>query len=185
VRHFQQLANAVLAPEHPGEWNEAMMELGALVCTPRMPACLTCPLASHCACANPFKASPLPRIARPVTEHRSVVRLWVRRGGRLLLHKGAPTARRLADLHELPSACELGLADEAARSGTLMLQRSRSITRYRIVETIHALAPDHPAADAAPVGGGTLHWFTTEELEQVALSGPHRRWVRELLARGN
>jgi len=42
------LTNKLLAGNHPGTFNQAMMELGALVCTPKRPACNTCPLAFAC-----------------------------------------------------------------------------------------------------------------------------------------
>jgi A/G-specific adenine glycosylase len=45
---LQKTADALLAPEAPGTWNEAMMELGATLCTPRSPQCLLCPVAEFC-----------------------------------------------------------------------------------------------------------------------------------------
>ena len=42
------IANALLPPEHPGDFNQALMELGALVCVPRVPVCASCPLKSMC-----------------------------------------------------------------------------------------------------------------------------------------
>ena len=45
---LQQTANNLLAPECPGNWNQAMMELGATICTPRSPRCLLCPIAKFC-----------------------------------------------------------------------------------------------------------------------------------------
>jgi A/G-specific adenine glycosylase len=42
------LANKLLDTNHPGTFNQALMELGALVCTPKSPACNTCPLAFAC-----------------------------------------------------------------------------------------------------------------------------------------
>jgi len=45
---LQSLANDLLAPQAPGDWNEAMMELGATMCTPRSPQCLLCPIAEFC-----------------------------------------------------------------------------------------------------------------------------------------
>ncbi|HLP00520.1 MAG TPA: A/G-specific adenine glycosylase [Opitutaceae bacterium] len=180
VKQFRPLAAQVLDPGHPGEWNEAMMELGALVCTPRTPACLLCPLREHCATADPAAAAALPRLERPRTEQRQVVRLWCEHAGKLLLHRAAAHARRLAELHELPAAADLGLTDDAARTGVLLLRRSRSITRFRIEESIH-----HFAANALPTaiaGAPSLHWIALAELDHVALSGPHRRWVAEILA---
>src|SRR5882757_465124 len=42
-------ANHLLDTKRPGDFNQAMMELGAVVCTPRAPACLTCPVIELCA----------------------------------------------------------------------------------------------------------------------------------------
>ena len=47
-RKLQHTANALLAPRAPGDWNQAMMELGATICTPRGPQCLLCPVAESC-----------------------------------------------------------------------------------------------------------------------------------------
>jgi A/G-specific adenine glycosylase len=45
---LQRLADRLLAPASPGNWNQAMMELGAIICTPRSPQCLLCPVAKFC-----------------------------------------------------------------------------------------------------------------------------------------
>jgi A/G-specific adenine glycosylase len=45
---LQKQANALLDPKFPGDWNQAMMELGATLCTPRSPQCLLCPVAQFC-----------------------------------------------------------------------------------------------------------------------------------------
>jgi len=45
---LQRTADHLLAPEAPGNWNQAMMELGATICTPRSPQCLLCPVAKFC-----------------------------------------------------------------------------------------------------------------------------------------
>jgi A/G-specific adenine glycosylase len=45
---LQRTADTLLAPGAPGDWNQAMMELGATVCTPRSPQCLLCPIADFC-----------------------------------------------------------------------------------------------------------------------------------------
>ena len=48
VKLFAELASNLLDPKHPGRHNQAMMEFGALQCTPKNPNCLQCPLQSHC-----------------------------------------------------------------------------------------------------------------------------------------
>jgi A/G-specific adenine glycosylase len=47
-RGLQESADHILAQQSPGDWNQAMMELGATVCTPRSPQCLLCPVAEFC-----------------------------------------------------------------------------------------------------------------------------------------
>ncbi len=47
-RQLQQTADSLLSPGTPGDWNQAMMELGATLCTPRSPQCLLCPVAGFC-----------------------------------------------------------------------------------------------------------------------------------------
>jgi A/G-specific adenine glycosylase len=45
---LQQTADTLLDPHFPGDWNQALMELGATLCTPRSPQCLLCPVAEFC-----------------------------------------------------------------------------------------------------------------------------------------
>jgi A/G-specific adenine glycosylase len=45
---LQKTAGQLLDPRSPGDWNQAMMELGAMICTPRAPQCLLCPVAKFC-----------------------------------------------------------------------------------------------------------------------------------------
>jgi A/G-specific adenine glycosylase len=47
-QELQEVADAYLEPESPGDWNQAMMELGATLCTPKSPQCLLCPVAQFC-----------------------------------------------------------------------------------------------------------------------------------------
>jgi A/G-specific adenine glycosylase len=47
-QRLQEEADELLAPGAPGDWNQAMMELGATLCTPRSPQCLLCPVAEFC-----------------------------------------------------------------------------------------------------------------------------------------
>jgi A/G-specific adenine glycosylase len=47
-QQLQKAAEDFLAPHAPGDWNQAMMELGATICTPRSPQCLLCPVAEFC-----------------------------------------------------------------------------------------------------------------------------------------
>jgi A/G-specific adenine glycosylase len=61
---LQDRANKLLDPAAPGDWNQAMMELGAMVCTSRSPQCLLCPVAKHCEGRKQGIAESLPELAK-------------------------------------------------------------------------------------------------------------------------
>jgi len=171
------LAQELVNPEHPGDHNQAMMELGATVCTRRQPACLACPVRPHCAAGLAADAAGYPRLAAKAIEHRTVIRVWAEAAGALLLHRNPAQARRLAGLHELPTAEQAGLDPAAAARGPLLAKQARGITRYRIEESIHAA--EVPADIALP----GLVWVPLAQLASLALSGPHRRWTTQVLER--
>ena len=62
-------ASALIAPRAAGRWNQAMMDLGARVCTARAPRCDACPLAEWCR-ARPRFAAPLARVAEAKAAYR-------------------------------------------------------------------------------------------------------------------
>jgi A/G-specific adenine glycosylase len=97
-----------------GEWNQALMELGAMVCTPRAPRCGECPVARHCrafAAGRPEAYPPPAR--RRATEHVRRAIAWLERGGRVLV-----TRRRGALLDGLwePPGTELLPGQDATRA---------------------------------------------------------------------
>lgn len=181
ARAFAPLADALLPANRPGDHNQAMMELGATVCFRQNPLCLACPVRFHCAAARQGDVATYPRLAPRVMEQRAVVRVWSERSGALLLHRAPPSARRFANLHELPTAEQAGLTDAAAARGVRLATKRRGITRFQITESIH-LAPPPAAKTALPA---ELVWVPIADLEAITLSGPHRRWVKEILAARN
>jgi A/G-specific adenine glycosylase len=156
-----------------------MMELGALVCRRHDPGCATCPVKCFCAAARLKTPEDYPRLARKKILQRAVTRIWSENEGRLLLHRAASSARRLADQHELPAPADLGLDDAAVRDGPLLARKRRGITNHQITESIHLVRLN--AAQRYKLTADTaLHWVPWAELDLITLSGPHRRWIREI-----
>ena len=60
-RKIDEVAETLVSPSSPGDFNEAMMELGAVCCTPRNPACASCPVATHCQSSGSALAASRPR----------------------------------------------------------------------------------------------------------------------------
>ncbi|MDO8539811.1 MAG: A/G-specific adenine glycosylase [Opitutaceae bacterium] len=176
AKAFAAPAAALLSRENPGDHNQAMMELGATVCLRQNPLCLTCPVRPHCAAARRGEPEKFPRLAPKQIEQQHVTRVWCERDGALLLHRAAADARRFANIHELPSAEHAGLDHARAARGELLARRRRGITRFQITESIHLAPP--PRRKLHP----ELVWIALRDLETISLSGPHRRWVTEILA---
>lgn len=89
--------------DRPGDFNEAMMELGATVCTPKKPACNICPLSSICVALNENRVHELPvkSRAKATPEHRIVVAVIVDEQDRMLVQQ-RPQDGLLGGLWEFP-----------------------------------------------------------------------------------
>lgn len=103
-RQLLALAAALLDPQRPGDSNQALMELGATVCTPRSPSCLLCPLSDDCAArrqGNPESYPPPKKRRAPVREVR-LVALAADDRGRYLFFRRGDDEELLAGIWELP-----------------------------------------------------------------------------------
>lgn len=102
-KKIEGLAIQVIPEDRPGDFNQALMELGALICTPFNPACVNCPVASHCSAREqgvqqelPVKTKAKPPLPAAVTFG------WITDGNRVLLEK-RPAEGLLADMWGLPT----------------------------------------------------------------------------------
>ncbi len=115
-------AAALAGGNRPGDLAQALMELGALVCTPRQPACATCPWAFACRAHAEGRAAALPvKVAKPPRPERRAVAMLVRDDrGRLCLRR-RPEDGLLGGLIELPAVDPGGLppGDWQALAGTV------------------------------------------------------------------
>lgn len=85
---FAGLADEMLDKKRPAEYNQAIMDFGALQCVPRDPACNVCPLAESCAARAEGKVAQLPvKQHKTQTVNRYFNYLYVRMGEDILLHK--------------------------------------------------------------------------------------------------
>jgi A/G-specific adenine glycosylase len=177
VKFFTPLADALIIGSTPGDHNQAMMELGATVCVRQNPQCQVCPVASFCAARAAGRPERLPRLKPKPTEKKEVTRLWCQRGDKILLRRGHAQAKHLAGLYELPAASDLAMPPPAQKS--LLAIKRRSITRFQITESIYRVKPTAKFLNAV-TAVSCLEWVPWSQLDRLALSGPHRRWISEL-----
>lgn len=173
------LAQEWLDPASPGDWNQAMMELGATVCTPRRPRCGGCPVAAACRSRDRDPES-VPRkapTAKAVPQEMQFA--VVRRRGRVLLVR-APPGGLLGGLLALPGGAagtplarqvesQTGVRAAVARAGVpVRHQFSHRTWEMRV----------RPAAWVSGEPGGAARWVREAELPGAALSAAMRKALR-------
>ena len=96
-------AAGLLDAARPGDSNQALMELGATLCSPRRPKCLLCPLRSGCRAVREGdpESYPAPKVKREAERHRLLVAV-VEEGSRVLLFRRPEDSTLLAGTWELP-----------------------------------------------------------------------------------
>jgi len=135
-------AEELVPKKAPGDWNQALMELGATVCTPESPSCGACPVSRDCVA---FKKGlqeelPLPE-KRRAPEPVSWTCLWIERDGKVLLWKRSERERLLKNLWGLPEAGRV-----PAAPGRRLARVAHTITHHALSVELReaALTPDAP-----------------------------------------
>lgn len=163
-KRLQARANALLDPGRPGEFNQAIMELGAIVCVPADPRCLICPVRDGCVAFRQGRQREFPvklRDNRVVEVEESL--LVIERGGKLLLWRRPADSTRMAGFWELPEARQLPDAEAGARLGVFR----HSITIHRFEIRVFEASIGEP-----PEG---FVWIAKKELETLPLSTMTRK----------
>jgi A/G-specific adenine glycosylase len=175
-------AEALADGPSPGDLNQALMELGALVCTPRAPRCASCPLRAHCRGLAAGRAEALP-VKAPKQEPRPVeaVAALLARGPDVLALRRPPTGL-LGGLWELPGG-ELAAGEKPA-TGLARALRERvglaPLRAQRLGEVTHGFTHRtlrlHVYRAAAPAGrvrrrdADAHRWLPLSALEALPLS---------------
>ncbi len=158
----------VFSKDSPGDFNQAMMELGALVCRSRNPQCRGCPVREFCRAAREGTQEIIPRPRKFRLEKIEAVVAVIEKDGRILIQK-RPAGGLLAGLWEFP-----GGKVEPGESSTGALRREvREELRVEI-EDVRRLTTVQHAYTRFQV---TLHAFTCRIRDSDFKTGPRRQWV--------
>ncbi len=166
---IKRQAAAMTPPSRPGDFAQAMMDLGATVCLPRRPRCLVCPLVDACAARTAGVEANLPaKAAKPVKPLRTGVAYWVERAdGAVLLRRRLPKGL-LGGMVELPS---FGWSDDDAPAAVRALSPdwtdlaqpvTHTFTHFRLELTVRL----GYAAAEAPL---SCFWLSVDRLAEAGL----------------
>ena len=152
-------ANRMLSRRHPGDFNQAMMELGATVCLPRQPKCRGCPLFRCCATRGEMaKTSPTAR-QKKVALHCALDR----RNGEVFLVQRPTQASRMPGMWELPEIPAPKGAEEIWKT----FRHSITVTDYEVRVELVSVS-EHAKG----------RWFAASRLPHLPLTGLARKILR-------
>jgi A/G-specific adenine glycosylase len=180
-RKIGSVAARLVDPSQPGDFNQAVMELGATVCLPRNPHCLVCPLAPHCQTRGEHKTQPRPRMLSREVGHALSVRIGRQPGtGFGGATREVLLEQRVASLTVMPGLWELPtLLDPAVPERELRMTVRHAIMQVNYYVRIRNVFEDD--VEALTVSAPERHWISLDEAAGMALTG----LTRKVLTRGH
>jgi A/G-specific adenine glycosylase len=189
-----ELARQLLPKGRAGEFNQALMELGATVCTPRAPACAGCPVREHCRALEEDRVLEYPEASpRPTITHEQRALAVVRRQGRVLVVRAPADAARWAGMWQFPDvrvasdtnpSAMLEASVERATgvrisAGARFLGVRHQVTRFRI--DIDVFACEALGGRARAVEYAEVRWYDPDALGALPMPAAHRRIAKSLV----
>ena len=156
-------ANELLAPLRPGDFNQAMMELGATVCLPREPLCLACPIRNLCATRGRLAAS----AKLPAQRKCRILSALSHRNESVFLRQRGPDVSLMAGMWELPELTGM----KAGALPLFSLHHSITVTDY----TVEVWGVEGTAGTVLPESLGDGSWIPKSKLHHTALTGLARK----------
>ena len=200
-RQLWSFAESILPRRRCADWNDALIDLGALCCVPTNPHCGDCPWRLHCRAAEQNIQHRCGRpVKRPAVTHCTEAALVIRSNDQLLLMQRGDTERwsGLWDFLRTPpevaaDALTGGISPAARRNIRKLLAHHAlnarridywttieySVTRYRV--TLHAIQIDAAGARAANGRSHSSRWVDRDELASLPLTRPARRLAKRAI----
>lgn len=193
IARLWQLSESLLDPEQPRDFNQALMDLGATVCTPYNPNCLQCPWQAHCQAYQLGIQSELPMTeTRAPIPHKliGVAVIWNDRGEILIDRRRQEGL--LGGLWEFPGGkvepnetiqeCirreiqeELGIEIEV---GDPLVQVTHTYSHFRVTLEVHHC--QHLSGEPQPIECDEIRWVTLDEIDQFPFPAANVRIIEAL-----
>ncbi len=193
---LQRAADLLVDPARPGDWNQAIMDLGSTVCAPREPRCLLCPWAGACAARAAGTAADLPvKKKKGPTPHHDIAAGLVWKGDAILIGR-RPAKGLLGGLWEFPGGKrEEGETLEAACAREILEETGlvvEVVALFRAVEhayshfsiTLHVFHCRIVRGRVRARGVEDLRFVPVAELEPYAFPRANVRILEALRAEG-
>ncbi|MDR1254753.1 MAG: hypothetical protein LBJ78_01840 [Puniceicoccales bacterium] len=183
VKIIRPIANQFLLKTDPGKYNEALMELGAIVCTKQKPHCEECPVKSCCKSYQKDTVHLCPHFVQVKRTRCKIQRYWIRDTHAFLLEPstvGRVFQGTLRGLLELPTMTPQRLS--AIGVGKLVFAGRRSIGTKDFTEQIYLPRKkiNLESLILLPEFSNCVR-VTFDQQQYLAFTGPHKHWISKFL----
>lgn len=190
---LQTLAASLIPVKHPGDFNQALMDLGATICKPKNPDCSHCPVANLCQARIHDLQNVLPVMVKsPAIPHRQAAAAVIQNSKGMLLVVQRPSTGLLASLWKLPGGFiqkdenmedslrqsvkeELGIS---IRPGKHLASVNHTYTHFRV--TLHAYECRLLKGIPKALGCQNLQWASPTDLKKLPMSKIDRMVVSQV-----
>ncbi|MDP3920664.1 MAG: A/G-specific adenine glycosylase [Candidatus Omnitrophota bacterium] len=182
VAKLWQLAEELLPKKQTGDFNQALMELGAMVCAPDNPSCLFCPVSRYCAAYKAGQQSRYPvKAQKEQIEKKQTFALILRKEGKVLIQQ-QPEKARWGGLWMFPyyerRSSMLKAHGLQANALKRRMQVTHAFTKYRV--TLDVYEAEAPAREAQEICEKSHKWVPLGNLKKHAFPSPHQKIVKDL-----
>jgi A/G-specific adenine glycosylase len=173
IKWLRNRAANVLDARRPGDFNQAMMELGATVCLPQRPLCLQCPVQQFCTTRGEHQAPP-PKKMRSRLISYALLRRHRAGNVQVMLEQRPSSASLMPGMWELP---EVAMLENDQERVELTLRHSITITNYQVRVLRFA---EQEANLRFPPGEKLRQWTRSSQLSTLPLTGLARKVLQRL-----
>jgi len=191
--HYEKLADQILSKKRPGDFNQAMMELGATVCKRRKPLCLLCPWQNSCLGKDNWETLPIKNRKVSVTPLKVAVALIKRKDGKYLLDLRSQKTV-MGGLWEFPGGkieenetAEEALTREIMEEVGLRIKiveplpiTQHAYTRFRV--TLYPYLCEVVSGRAKPGDSAIekVKWYKPQEFDGISMPAGSRKILKNL-----
>ena len=193
-KRIRGLVQQVIPSDRPGDFNQALMDLGATVCISGQPRCSNCPLPTYCLAFQQQKQNTVPVKKRKAQPKVVTLAAGIVQSGDAYLLCHRPKRGLLAGMWEFPTVETVpGASPEVLLSECLRTLTGVPVTiEEKLFDMIHVFSHRQwdisfyscqlaiGEAKRAALGGGDCHWMPVSEWGKTCFAGPHRQVAKYL-----
>ncbi len=186
IEKIWETARELVPQKNAGDFNQALMELGAMICTPQNPECPKCPVSRYCTARAENAPEKYPvKKQKDIYEPLKTFALIYRENASVLLQQQA-LKERWGGLWMFPHWQDKKSMLKEAGCDARGLKRRMTVkhgfTKYRVELQVYEFTAPKKVSEKTQNDGRARKWVEIKNLSRIALPSPHQKIARELLA---